>query len=461
MEPQSYSQLTIVLVLGLGIPLAFVRPYAAFLLAASLLTAGHVAMFNQTRLAGLGPYLNLSDACVLVAVAAFFFDRVAAKKPVQVPQIVPLLLFVVILGAVQSFWKLGWTYDTMRATRWALDFPIAYFLGANLVTSADRARKLIWILLAGALLAAVQHHLYVVHIWRSKSVNMATYEGLRTIGYWGGCMASAFLVSALAWQSPRGVWRKAFWAVAALLFIGTIFMSQTRSLWLATAAGGLCVMIVFGRGHRLRGIMRVTLPGAIVVLGGVWLCGRVMPGLSVPEVLVGRMSKLFARNTQNLHVGTRERAFHIEMDQYLHGTLIFGRGLSFFQTIPNPKADDRNIAFGHLGYVTYLSQLGVIGLLVYGLLLPLWTFLDASRLWRYGHDPALRYLGLLGGASILCMSIMFLMSSQFLAVGYFAPAVLYGGVIALARESRRMEFVAEPIRDDERDGLLRGVRALA
>ena len=54
MELQGYPQLTIVLVLGLGIPLAFVRPYAAFLLATFLLTAGHVTLFNQTRLAGLG-----------------------------------------------------------------------------------------------------------------------------------------------------------------------------------------------------------------------------------------------------------------------------------------------------------------------------------------------------------------------------------------------------------------------
>jgi len=461
MELQGYPQLTIVLVLGLGIPVAFVRPYAAFLLAAFLLTAGHVTLFNQTRLAGLGPYMNLSDACVLVAVAAFFFDRVAAKQPVRVPQIVPLVLLAATLGAVQSFWKLGWTYETMRATRWALDFPIAYFLGANLVTSADRARKLIWILLAGALLAAVQHHLYVVHIWRSHSLNMATYEGLRTIGYWGGCMAPGFLISVLAWRAPRGVWKKAFWAVAGLLFIGTIFMNQTRSLWLATAAGGLCVMIVFGRGNRLRSVARVSLLGAVVVFGGIWLCGRVMPGLNVSEVLVGRLSKLFARDTQHLHLGTRERAFAIEMDQYLHGTLVFGRGLSFFQTIPNPEAADRRIAFGHLGYVTYLSQLGLIGLVVYGLLLPLWTFLDALRLWRYQSDPALRYMGLLAGASILCVSIMFLMSSQFLAVGYFAPAVLYGGVIALARERRRMEFVAGPIQDDERDRLLCGVRALA
>lgn len=439
MDPSGYPQFTIAIVLATGSVLAIVRPYAGFLFSVLLLTAGHVTKFNSTRLVAMGPYLNLSDACVLVAIAAFFFDCVAKKRPVRMPQIVLLMLLVVTLGAVQSSWKLGWTYDTMRATRWALDFPIAYFLGANLVTSPDRARKLIGVLLVGALLAAVQHHLYVVHIWRSKSLNMATYEGLRTIGYWGGCMASAFLISALAWRAPRGIWKKTFWVMTGLLFIGTIFMSQTRSLWLATAAGGLCVMIVFGRGHRLRGIVRVTLLGAIVVLGGVWLCARILPGLNVSEVLVGRMSKLFVKGTQNPHVGTRERAFQIEMDEYLQGTLVFGRGLSFFQTIPNPKADDRNIAFGHLGYVTYLSQLGVIGLLVYGLLLPLWTFLDASRLWRYGNDPALRYLGLLGGASILCMSIMFLMSSQFLGVGNSAPAVLYGALSTLVRTPRTVQ----------------------
>jgi hypothetical protein len=153
MRTEGYPEFGILVVLGLGGLLAFYRPYVGFLAALLVLTAGHVAKFNQTRLAGLGPLLNLADACIVVAPAGFFFDVIARKRPVQMPRIVPPMLLVLFVAAVQSSWKFGWTHETLRSFRWGLQLPICIVLGANMTTSVYRVRMLIGTLFAGATLA--------------------------------------------------------------------------------------------------------------------------------------------------------------------------------------------------------------------------------------------------------------------------------------------------------------------
>jgi hypothetical protein len=454
MEVQGYPQFVIFAVLGIGIPLAFFRPYAAFLFAVLLLTAGHFHMFNKTRLPGLGPYLNLYDVCVLVALTGFFFDRIAGRKPVRLPQIVALVLFVLLIAGGQTVWRFGWTYQTQSYLRMVLDFPIAFFLGANLVDSPDRARKLVGTLLAAALLAAVQHVLFVTHIWVTKSLSIANYDWMRTIGYWAGCLPSAFLLLALVWEVPRGLTRKALWVAAGVLLLATLFLNQTRSLWIATACAVPVLVVLLHGTSWTRVSARLAVSGAVVVLLLGVLCQRLVPGLSLGVVVKDRLGSLLAHDDMRSGTASRERAFRYEMASWAEGTLILGRGLCFFQAVEKPLDESQEIAVAHLGYVTYLSQLGLVGLLVYGWLLPVSIVRNGLWLWRQGREPALRFLGGLGTASIVCLSIMFIMSSHFLGFTYFAVGALYGALWALVRldpgsEDGREEFpaaVPEPAR---------------
>jgi hypothetical protein len=436
MEVQGYPQFAILAVLGIGILLAILKPYKAFLLALVLLTAGNATIFNQTRTSLLGPYLNLGDACLLVVIMALFFDRYRSKKPLRVPQVVPLILFALTISALQSFWKLGWTYETARAYRWGLQLPIAYFLGANLVTSSNRAKGLLAALLCGAVLSALQHLFFILTVWSLKSLNMQSYHLMRTIDYLGGCLSPAFLVTAVIWKLPGNIRNKIFSLTTGLLFLASLFLNQTRSVWLATVGAIGCLLVLFKRRRRVTNVMKFGVIIVLMVFAMAWVCQQVMPGLDVSELAVDRIRLLLADDTRNMHMGTRERAFKTEMSSWLDGTLIFGQGLQFMQTIRNPESGPNRIAFGHLGYVTYLSQMGLIGLLAYGLYFPLRVLHDAQRLWRNGGQPVLRYMGLLGAASIILLSIMFLMSSNFLGLGYFAPSVLYGSLWSLAKPKR-------------------------
>ncbi len=387
-------------------------------------------MFNQTRTAVLGPYFNLTDACMLVAIVACFLDKFHKAEPIWLPQVVMLMLLVMTTAAIQSLWKFDWSYESMRAFRWALQTPVAIFLGANMVTSADRAKKLVAVLLAGALLASVQHVAFVANVWRTRSLDMRTYQSMRTIGFLAGCMPSAFLVSAILWKSPRSLITWGLYLAAGLLLLASLLLNQTRSLWIAAVAAGVVVTIVFKRPKRGRRIVIASIAFMFLLLIAIVTCRHLLPKLDVVRVVVDRAERLFDDKTQ---MGTRGRAFAIETEQWFAGSLIFGRGLCFFQTIDDHRDDFRKaIAFNHLGYITYLSQMGIVGLVIYGFFLPLTVLFDGRRLWRNAGDPAVQLTGLLAGASIICLSITFLMSSHFLASGYFAPGTLYGGVWLLS-----------------------------
>lgn len=425
------------MVLGIGIPLAILKPYKAFLLVVVLLAAGNAAMFNQTRTVTLGPYLNLGDACLLVAIVALFFDRYRSKKPLRVPQVVPLILFVLTISALQSFWKLGWTYETARACRWGLEVPIAYFIGANMVTSCKRAKPLVAALLCGAALAAIQHLFFIVTVWQSRSLNMQSYELMRTIAYKSGGMSAAFLLTGLIWKVPTGILKRGLYVIAGMLFLVTILLAQSRSVWFATAGAVPCLLVFLKRRNRVVNVMRFGIIVVLMIFVTAWVCKHLMPGLDISDMATHRIKLLSEDNIRNIHMGTRERAFKVEMSSWLNGTLIFGRGLYFYQTIRNPESHTERIAFGHLGYVTYLSQLGVVGLLAYGFYLPARVVRNGRWLWSHGDLPILRYMGLLGAASIILLSIMFLMSSHFLGLGYFAPGVLYGSMWSLVKTQKR------------------------
>jgi len=164
------------------------------------------------------------------------------------------------------------------------------------------------------------------------------------------------------------------------------------------------------------------------------LFSRLLPGLDVVAVVTNRIDRLI---NDKVHYGTRGRAFVTETCHWADGTLVFGRGLFFFQAIKNSPLGSQHVAFGHLGYVTYLSQLGLFGLLVYGLGVPLHVMRTGVYLWRNSESSSLQFLALLGGASIISLSVMFVGSSHFLGLGYETPGVLYGAMWVLAARSLR------------------------
>ncbi len=347
------------------------------------------------------------------------------------PQVVLLMLAVVTVGAVQSLWQFGFSQDTMRACRYAVEMPLTFFLGANMITSSERATILIRALLIAAILAAVQHVLFVGHVWWTQSLSMESYHLMRTIGFSAAYMPAVFLLSWTLWKRPMRLLHPCWQMTVVLLFVASVFLNQTRSLWIAMAVGVFVAALFFRASHRLKRVLVIAivlLTSAVILTA---LCRAVLPGLDPLTIAADRTGSLL----HGKDMGTRQRGFQVETREWFHGSLVFGRGLAFYQDIHNPKGGAGRIAFAHLGYITYLSQLGLIGLLVHGLYLPLDVLRSTRRLWTYRESSDLRYLGLLGGISVICLSIMFAASSHFLAIGYEAAGILYGAAWVLSRRS--------------------------
>ncbi len=291
---ESYPQFAIFVVLGIGIPLAMLKPYKAFLLVVLLLTAGNAATFNQTRTVTLGSYFNLSDACVLIALTALLFDSLYGRKPLRLPQVVPLLLFVLSIAACQSFYRLGWTYETARAYRWGLQMPIAFLIAANLVTSEARAKQLLGVLLCGAILAIMQHLFFISRVWSLRSLNMQNYRLIRTIAYKGGGMSAAFLLTGLIWKVPTGILKKGLYVIAGVLFLATLLLAQSRSVWFATAGAVPCLLVLFKRRNRVMNVIRFGLIAILIVFVTTWVVQYLMPGFDLLDMTTHRIKLLLS-----------------------------------------------------------------------------------------------------------------------------------------------------------------------
>jgi len=169
---EGYSPISIFFVLAIGLSLAVWRPYRAFLFSTLLIVGGHAFKFNVTRTELLGPYFNLGDACMLVALAALLLDCFYRKESLRMPKVTFFLLLILTAAAIQSLMRLGWTYETRRAYRWGLQFPLVFLISANLVITPKRTRRLLIVLAAGAFLAALQH------MWHVATVRQTAASGV-------------------------------------------------------------------------------------------------------------------------------------------------------------------------------------------------------------------------------------------------------------------------------------------
>ena len=150
----------------IGGMLALFHPYQAFLFVAFSISALDLNAAVLTR-TFLGPYLNLFDVLILVMLLALAVHLLEQRRPLFLPRSVIWIFIVWIMGTILGLWELGGRYEVIRASRWALNFPIAFLVAANLVSDVDRAERLILAVFFGALLASIQHVMGV----RSDSSN--------------------------------------------------------------------------------------------------------------------------------------------------------------------------------------------------------------------------------------------------------------------------------------------------
>jgi hypothetical protein len=409
----------LIVCLAVGLFLALLSPYRAFLFATFISLAFGNAILGSTRTETLGSYFNLYDACLVISFFALFLDR---KPAMRLPGPVIALLGVLIMGFVNSWVLGGATYTLLRSFRWAIIIPMQIFLAANMVRGGDRVKSLLMTLIAAAIFAELQHVM-------SVAIGMGSVGGsielLRSFEFYKA--GSTIWLTAGFFLIRDHIPKKLLQVSIGVLFFLCNLSTATRSLFLGMAAGGLVFYFWYLKGEnayrwlRLKGLLYSVIFGLLIAI--------VVGFGAFASMLESRLVNTVEKKAET---ETREKAFEVETREWLKGNVLIGRGLDFYQTYRRKAKGSagEGIAFGHLGYISYLSQLGIIGLLVYGFYFPGVCLLRSRRLFMEDNlTPAIIHLALLTGALFLVYPITFLFSGSFLQDIYLA-GILPGAIWA-------------------------------
>lgn len=417
------------LALVIGIPLALLRPYWALIFATFLLTIEDNATLAQSRSAILGPYFNALDALLLVALVSMVVDSVRTQ-PIIIPRPVILILVILLIATIQSVHEFGPSYYTMRALRWALSFPLFFVVAANMVTDESRSRRLVLSLFLGTVIAALSSLLV-----QSRIASYYAYGAIALIRSprLAGVPSSFVLAMPLATLPARRIVRWLYW-VSGGLFLSVIALTFTRSIWIGMIVA-LPILLLMFRVRTRRALphpLKTLLFLLFIVVAASVVFTLVLPELNIVSALRQRIDTMIYEDLRSKATFDRRNALRYELDAWRSGTLILGRGLSYFQS-KYTVGTQVPIAYNHLGYITYLAQLGLVGLLIYGVYLPLSVIRNSRRVWLNSQGEATRFLGLLVGSTFVHLSIVFLASGSLLS---HAPVsgLLGGAVWAVSRQ---------------------------
>jgi hypothetical protein len=213
---------------------------------------------------------------------------------------------------------------------------------------------------------------------------------------------------------------------AGALFLAANISHQTRSVALAFTGALLVYYLWFLGGPNSFRWQRFKLLFFTALAGGALLSvvGLFSLTSSFGERLLGSLEW---KNPVHSGLETREKDFRIEFNDWLNGNIFIGRGLCYYaKKISSGRYGP--VAWGHLGYVTYLSQLGLFGFVVYGFWFPLSVLRRARRIVKSPKvSPVLLYLGLFTGACFIIQPLTYVMSGSYLA-RLFLPGILGGAL---------------------------------
>jgi hypothetical protein len=422
-----YQWLVLGLVVGIGLILVFIRPYFAYLCSIFIPLACGTFVVLVTRTEELGPYFNLYDACLLVAIMAFVVDT---KPKISLPRPALAIIVVLTIGLVTSIIHLGIAYGVFRALRWAITLPLQFILAANLVYNEKRVRSLLLTLFLAAIVAEFQHILIIMRLSQEvgERADLMRTGAFTMAASWSWLMAGPFLVNG---KAPRP-WLQ---IGAGALFLLAMISVQGRAMVLAFMGGAVVYYFWFLKGpnacrwQRFKKVFLVFTMVAVVMAA----TGLTMLATGLQE----RMTSTFNTKESMADRGIENRYMIIttQLNDWLDGNILTGRGLDYFEIYARKLGGEARglIDWGTMTYVAYLSQLGLLGLFVYGVYFPLAVIFRARGITKTPEvSPVILYLALLGGGCFIMQYFNFIFSNSYLGQQYI-PGILAGAVWAVPR----------------------------
>jgi hypothetical protein len=276
-------------------------------------------------------------------------------------------------------------------------------------------------LLLGSVVSAIAHILFV----KSRIPFFMLYGDIgqfRTIsfrspGLW-------LLLAGLIWLPNIQTMKRPVLLVVGMLFAVSVLLNQTRSIWIASIAV-LPVTFIFFKQKKIM-VKAIALPVFLTILyAGVFLIVRyTIPGINPNNIIMERISTVTYEDLRWNTTISRKLSFEREIEEWSKGTYVLGRGLSYFAPYYKDYYGEYRVAWGHLGHVTTLAQLGLVGLFVYSFYLPI-NVVQSSRLLWLKTSNEVKFLGLLAGLTMIWFWICFIVSDSFLSQNA-ARGIIFG-----------------------------------
>lgn len=430
MDPIGYPSVVLYLALIIGLPLAFIKPYKAFIVVTFFTIALDSASLTYTRTTLLGPYFNANDAFLLITFTATMSYCVALRNKIHLPEIVKYMVAVLIVGFIQSLYVCGEpTYEIIRAMRWAIAMPLYFIFSATIADDEKKVKPLLIAILFGSLFSVLQHILFVtsrIEMYVMPEIDIGHFRTLAfsNPGIW-------LLLAGIVWIPKIKFIYRPFLYIAAVLFAVSVVLNQTRSIWISSIAALPITIFMFKQKDYCKKSVIIIMYTSILVFGVFQVISHILPDIKTGDIILQRLEPYTEQDRRYEATFDRQMDFKLEVEEWMKGTLIFGRGLSYFTSESYADDDSGDVAWGHLGHITTLAQLGLIGLFVYSYLLPIAIVKYSKKLWQFATDET-KYLGLLAGVCMISSWICFIMSGSFLSHNVTA-GIIYGSTYRQAR----------------------------
>jgi hypothetical protein len=434
---QGYPEIVLILVAIIGAILVCFRPRWAFLFIVFGLACRNYDMAVFTRTSLLGEFLNLNDLFVWIALLAMV-RMIWQEGIVWAPKILLLIIAILIVGTLQSFFQYGFDYGVIRAVWACWIFPLMMLVSCNMVKNTRDARLFYWTLFFGSVWAALHHFQYMQQQVTIGSVSIGE-GGLRTIAFMssGGIflVISAFYFN--MWKILKNNILFILWIVALALISISYILSFTRTLWIGAALSAVALFLVFYK-ERGKLFSKPVYALAFVVL--IFLIFRVtssfvFTGVDVAESIDERADFMRHEDTFEQAYQTRESGMETELGLWEKGFILWGVGASYPPDLADATIAETG-ALGHVAFSTYLAHFGLIGLLAYGFLLPFFT-IRAGRNYYFQHR-----LDYGGAIAVTAMALALydmatlLSGHQYLIPTGQVPGLIYGAMWGLTRATR-------------------------
>jgi hypothetical protein len=418
----------------IGVVLVLFRPRWAFFFAVFCLSIRHFHMAAFTRIKELGPYVNLNDLFLWIGVGAML-RLVWKDRTLWAPNILLAIIGIVVLGSLQSLFFYGFHRDVMQELWRSWIFPIMFLVGANMVRDNDDARLFFWALILGSLGAALQHLVYMQTQMDMGEVGVGVSQ-LRTISF--SMSGGIFLVISALYFDMRKILKRSYSFLFCMAALGIIaisyLLSFTRTVWIGAVMAVVALFVAF---YRERKKVLPKMAYSIALLVAIFLIFRLantflLSDVNLEQSINERADFIRYEDSFEEAYQTRESGMETELSMWKNGSILWGVGASYPPDLMDSTIEETG-ALGHVAYSVYLAHFGLIGLLVYAILLPYLTIKGGRRYFLIHRQDYGGALAMTAMALAFFDVFTLLSSNHYIASTSQVPGLIYGAFWGLAR----------------------------